>query len=113
MDRFFTKSFCSLLNASNDKLSNRGGKGEVLKLVTPDGGLRKKNVKKFLLFYKNNSILRSFQVKFRFEIPVLSSAKRTQNKHKKNWRAQTKLSDVLANDIMRGPRKEVKIFSYW
>ena len=34
--------------------------GEVLKFVTPHGGLRKKNAKKFLRFWKNNSNLRSF-----------------------------------------------------
>ena len=53
--------------------------GEVLKFVTLNGGLRKK--------IKNYSILRSFLVKFRSERPVLSSAKRAQNKHKINWRA--------------------------
>ena len=69
-----------------------------------------KNVKFFFVFCKNNSILRLFWVKFRFERPGLSSAKRAQNKHKKNWRAQAKLSDVFANDILRRSRKEVKIF---
>ena len=34
--------------------------GEVLKFVTPEGGLRKKTQKKFCVFYKNNSILRPF-----------------------------------------------------
>ena len=43
--------------------------GEELKFVTLDGGLR---------------ILRPFLVKFRFERPILSSAKRAQNKHKKH-----------------------------
>ena len=57
----------------------RGAMGEVLKFVTPDGGLRKKNEKNFYAFCKNNSSLRSFQVKFRFERPVLNSAKRAQN----------------------------------
>ena len=79
--------------------------GEVLKLVTSDGGLRKKNAEKFCLFCKNNSILRSFLIKFRFEKPVLSSAQRAQNKHKKNWRTQAKLLDVLSHDIMRKPKK--------
>ena len=64
--------------------------GEVLKFVTLDGGLRKKKQKN-RFFCKNDSILRSFLVKVRFERPVLSSAKRAQNKHKKHWRAQTKL----------------------
>ena len=42
---------------------------------------------------------------FRFEWPVLSSAKRAQNKHKKYWRAQTKLLDVLSNDILQKAKK--------
>ena len=42
--------------------------GEVLKFVTLDGGLRKKNAKKLLRFFcKNDSIFRLFLVKFRFE----------------------------------------------
>ena len=53
--------------------------GEVLKFMTPDGGLRKETQKNFCVFCKNNSILRLFSVKFRFERPVLSSAKRAQN----------------------------------
>ena len=56
--------------------------------------------KSFFVFYKNNLILRPFLVKFRFEKSVLSSAQRAQNKHKKIWRAQAKLLDVLLNDIM-------------
>ena len=79
--------------------------GEVLKFVTLDGGLRKKTLKNFSIFCKNDSILRSSLVKFRFECPVLSSAKRAQNKHKKHWRAQDKLLDVLANDILRKAKK--------
>ena len=63
---------------------------EVLKFVTLNGGLRKTTQKNFCVFCKNDSILRPFLVKFRFERPVLSSAKRTQNKHKKHWRAQAK-----------------------
>ena len=62
----------------------RGGMGEVSKFVTLDGGLRKKTQKNFCVFCKNDSILRPFLVKFWFEIPVLSSAKRAQNKHKKH-----------------------------
>ena len=69
--------------------------GEVLKFVTLDGGLRKKTF----------SILRPFLVKFRFECPALSSAKRAQNKHKKHWRAQAKLLDVPSNDILRKAKK--------
>ena len=84
--------------------------GEVLKFVTPDGGIRKKNTKKFLRFlqiykYKYDSILRPFLVKFRFDRSVLSSAKRAQNKHKKNWRAQAKVLDVLSDDIMHQAKK--------
>ena len=54
--------------------------GEVLKFVTSDEGLRKKTQKKCCTFCKNDLILRPFQVIFRFERPVLSSAKRAQNK---------------------------------
>ena len=70
--------------------------------MTPDGSIRKKTKQNFCVFFKNNSILRPVQVKFRFERPVLSSAKRAQNKHKKNWRTQAKLLDVLSNDIKGG-----------
>ena len=79
--------------------------GEVLKFVTLDGGLRKKTQKKCCVFCKNDSILRPFLVKFRFERPVLSSAKRAQNKHKKHWRALAKLLDVLSNNILRKAKK--------
>ena len=61
----------------------KGGMDEVLKFVTLDGGLRKRTQKNFCVFRKNDSILRPFLVKFWFERPVLSSAKRAQNKHKK------------------------------
>ena len=54
--------------------------GEELKFVTLDGGLRKKR-KKVLFFCKNDSILRPFLFKYRFERHVLSSGKRAQNKH--------------------------------
>ena len=84
-----------------------GGMGEVLKFVTLDGGLWKKAQKNFCVFCKNDSILRPSLVKFRFERPVLSSAKCVQNKHKKHWRAQAKLLNVLSNDILR---KKVTIF---
>ena len=92
------------------KIFQKGGMGEVLKIVTLDGGLRKKAQKNFCVFCKNDSILRPFLVKFRFERPVLSSAKRVQNKHKKHWRAQAKLLDVLFNDICERPKNEVTIF---
>ena len=78
---------------------------EVLKFVTIDGDLRKKRKKNFCFLCKNDSILRPFLVKFWFECPVLSSAKRAQNKHKKHWRAQAKLLDVLSNDILRKAKK--------
>ena len=42
----------------------------------------------------------------RFEWPVLSSAKRAHNKHKKHWRAQAKLLDVLSNDILQKAKKK-------
>ena len=73
----------------------------MLKFVTPACGLRKKTQKNFCVFCKNDSILRPFKIKFRFERPALNRAKRAQNKHEKNWRAQAKLLDVLSNDIMR------------
>ena len=89
----------------------KGGMGEVLKFVTLDGGLRK-NAKKVYFICKNDSILRIFLVKFWFERPVLSIAKRAQNKHKNHWRAQAKLLDVFFNDIMRRPKNKVTVFCY-
>ena len=84
--------------------------GEVLKFVIRTGVSEKKTQKIFSVFCKNNSILRPFYVKFRFERPVLSSAKRAQNNHKKNWRAQAKLLlDFLSNDIMRKAKKRSQI----
>ena len=71
--------------------------GEVLKLL---------KTKSLWVFCKDNSILRHFSVKFRFERPVLSSAKRAQNTQKKNCRAQAKLLDVLWNDIMHKAKKK-------
>ena len=68
--------------------------GEVLKFVTLDGGLRK-NAKKTWHFLQ----------KFWIEWPVLSSAKCAQNKHKKHWRAQAKLLEVLFNDILQKAKK--------
>ena len=79
--------------------------GGVLKFVTLDGGLRKKTQKNFCVFRENDSILRPFLVKFRFEKPVLSSAKRARNKLKKLWRAQAKLLDVLSNNILQKAKK--------
>ena len=73
--------------------------------VTLDGGLRKKTPKNFFVFRKNDSILRPFLVNFRSECSVLSGAKRAQNKHKKHWRAQAKLLDVLSTDILRKTKK--------
>ena len=83
---------------------------KVLKFVTLDAGLRKKNPKKLCVFCKNDSILRSFLVKFRFECPVLSSAKRAQNKHKKHWRAQAKLLDFFLMIFCERPKNKVTIF---
>ena len=72
---------------------------EVLKCVTSDGVLKKRN-----------SILRPFSVKFWFERPVLSSAQLAQNKHKKNWRARGNYQMVFLMILCVNPRKEVKIF---
>ena len=100
---FFTEGFvhCSMYLMKN--FQKGGGMDEELKVVTLDGGLRKKRKKIFA--FRNDSILRPFLVKFRFELPVLSSAKRAQNKHKKHWRAKAKLLDVLSNDILRKAKK--------
>ena len=97
---FFTESFMYLV-----KSFQKGGMGEGLKFVTLDGGLRKKNAKNFWVFCKNDLIFRPFLVKFLFEWPVLSSAKRAQNKHKKHWRAQAKSLDVLCHDILQKAKK--------
>ena len=86
-----------------------GGMGEVLKFVTLTG-VSKKLKKSIVYFCKNDSILRPFLFKFRFERPLLSSAKRAQIKHKNHWRARAKLLDVLSNDIMRRPKNEVTTF---
>ena len=66
---------------------------------------KKKRKKLFAFFAKITQFLDLFLVKFWFETPVLSSAKRAQNKHKKNSRAQSKLLDVLSNDITRKAKK--------
>ena len=84
--------------------------GEVLKFVTLDGVLEKQTKKIFCVFCKNDSILRPSLVKFWFERPVLNSAKRAQNKHKKHWRAQAKLLDVLLIIFCERPKNEVTIF---
>ena len=47
----------------------------------------------------------AFLVKFRFECPVLSSAIRAQNKHKKYWKAQAKLFDVLSDNTLQKAKK--------
>ena len=87
--------------------------GEVLKFVTFDGGLRKKRKKSLFFFCKNDSILRPFLFKFRFERTVLSSAKRAQNKHKNLCRAQAKLLDLLSNDILyEGQKMKLQFFSF-
>ena len=82
-----------------------GGMDDVLKFVTLDGGLRKKTENDFCVFCKNDSILRPFLVTFWFEWPVLRSAQRAQNKHKKHWRAHAELFGVLSNDILRKAKK--------
>ena len=65
------------------------------------GSRKKKHRKKvFAFFAKTTRFQDLFLVKFRFERPVSSSAKRAQSKHKKNWRAQAKLLDVLSNNIL-------------
>ena len=88
--------------------------GEVLKFVTLDGGLRKKSKKELVFFFgKNESILRSFLFKFRFERPVLSSAKRAQNQHKNHWRAQAKLYWTFFLMIScEGQKIKLQFFSY-
>ena len=84
--------------------------GEVLKFVTLDEGLRKKRKNK-LFFCQNDSILRPFLFEFRFEKPVLSSAKRAQNKHKNHWRTQAKLySTFFLMILCERPKDEVTIF---
>ena len=65
--------------------------GEVLKFCDFGRGSQKKSKKIFAFFAKITQFLKLFLVKFRFEKPVLSSAQRAQNKHKKKWRAQAKL----------------------
>ena len=102
---FFTEWVCSLFNVSNEKFSKAGGHGWGVKICDFGRGSQKKMQKNFCVFCKNDSILRPFLVKFRFEWPVLSSAKRAQNKHKKHWRAQAKLLDVLSNDILQKAKK--------
>ena len=81
--------------------------GEVLKFVTLDGDLRKKKEKTFPFFAKMTQfILRPVLVKFRFECPVLSSAKRAQNKQKTTGGHKlNKLLDVLSNDILQKAKK--------
>ena len=87
--------------------------GEVLKFVTLDGDLRKKKEKICFFFAKNDSILRTFLFKFLFERPVLSSAKRAQNKHKNHWRAQAQLYQTFFLMILcEGQKMKLQICSY-
>ena len=51
VDRFFTEGFSSLFNVFNEKFSKEGAWSEVLKIVTLDGGLRKKKRKKIFAFF--------------------------------------------------------------
>ena len=84
----------------------KGGHGSGVKICDFGRGSQKKNAtKNFCVFCKNDSIFRPFLVEFRFKKPVLSSTKYAQNKHKKHWWAQTKLLDVLSNDILRKAKK--------
>ena len=65
-----------------------GGHGRGIKICDFGRGSQKRKCKKIFEFFASiTQILRPFYRKFRFERPVLSSAKREQNKHKKNWRA--------------------------
>ena len=101
---FLQKVFvhCSMYLMKNFQ---NGGAWRGVKICDFGRGLRKKTLKKFCVFCKNDSILRPFQIKFRFKRPVLSCAKPAQNKHKKNWRAQAKLLVVLSNDLKRKARR--------
>ena len=80
---------------------------DVLKFCDSLRGSQKKKAKKFLRVLQNNSILRPFKVKFRFKRFGLSSAKRAQNKHEKNGKAQAKLLNVFSNDIMHKAQKRI------
>ena len=82
-----------------------GGMDDVLKFVTLDGGLRKKNGEWFLCFLQKWLNFKTFLATFWFEWPVLRSAQRAQNKHKKHWRAHAELFGVLSNDILRKAKK--------
>ena len=99
---FFTESLCSMHLMKN--FQKRPAMVEV-KICDFRRGLRKIRKKNFNGFCKNNSILRPFYVKFRFERSVLSRTKRAQNKHKKNWRAPAKLLDVLFSEFMHEAKK--------
>ena len=131
---FLQKVFvhCSLFNVSNKKFSKGEGGMAVSDFGR---GSQKKNAKLFLsekknfFFSERKSLAFFFSEKknvsekklfrfsqkwlnfktffgyFRSECPVLSGAKRAQNKHKKHWRAQAKLLDVLSNDILRKAKK--------
>ena len=71
--------------------------GEALKFVTTDGVLEK-NAKNFLLFYKNDSILRPFELNFGLKDLFLTvqnvhkiSIKRTGGKYKYYIRISIKM----------------------
>ena len=81
--------------------------GEVLKFVTPDGGLRKK-AQKILKFFAQITQFWNFS-RLNFGLKDLFWAAQNMDKisikNKKKWRAQAKLLDVLSNDIMRKAMK--------
>ena len=105
LDRFFYRRFLFTVHVFNEIFS-KGGHGWGVKICDFGRGSQKRTQKNFCVFCKNDSILRPFLVKFRFETSVLSSAKCAQNKHKKHWRAQTKLLNVLFCDhILRKAKK--------
>ena len=97
----FLKKF--FLHGSMHLMKNfqKGRHGWGVKICHYGRGAQKKTLKNFCCFCKNNSILKPFLIKFRFERLVLSSVKCAQYKLKKNWRAQTKLLEVFSNDMMR------------
>ena len=79
--------------------------GEVLKIVTPDGGIRKKNEKNFSVFFaKNSSVLRPFGLNFGLK-DLFWAAQNVHWKKQKELEAHAKLLDVLSNDIMSKAKK--------
>ena len=99
---FFTENFCSLFNVSNKKLS-KGGHGWGVKICDFTRGSQKKTQKKLGFLQKWLNFKTFFGLVSVWK--TWSSAKRAQNKHKKNWRVQAKLLDVLSNDILRKAKK--------